>query len=105
MIQKVLSYRNTHHDPARDTVERRGAVVGVNLVGGGSLLHDERAKAIFFGEGCNNHPFEFQRQRFGISFSIFRLNIFERAEAVFLWCGGVQNEYNTMESIHNSFTQ
>jgi len=43
---------------------------------GGSLLHNERAKAIFFGGRCNNHPFEFQRQRFGFSFSIFRLNIF-----------------------------
>ena len=47
MLQKIRSYRNTHHDPARDTVERRGAVVGVHLVGG-SLLHDERAIVIYF---------------------------------------------------------
>jgi hypothetical protein len=33
MLLKIPSYRNTHHDPARDTVERRGAVVGVHLVG------------------------------------------------------------------------
>ena len=38
MLQKIRSYRNTHHDPARDTVERRGAVVGVNLVGGGPFF-------------------------------------------------------------------
>ena len=72
---------------------------------GGSLLHDERAKAIFFGGGCNNHPFEFQRQRFGFSFSIFRLNIFECAVAVVCGVGLFKNEYNTMESVHNSFTQ
>ena len=46
MLQKIPLYRNTHHDPARDTVERRGAVVGVHLVGG-SLLHDERAIVIY----------------------------------------------------------
>ena len=49
----------TRHDPARDTVEHRGAVVGVPLVGG-SLLHNELAMAIFFRGGSNNHPFGFQ---------------------------------------------
>jgi len=53
---KIGSYRNACHYPARDTVERRGEVVGVHLVGGG-LLHNERAMVIFFGGGYNNHPF------------------------------------------------
>jgi hypothetical protein len=91
MLLKIPSYRNTHHDPARDTVERRGAVVGVHLVGG-SLLQNERAKAIFFGGGSNNHLFGFQRWRLDLPFSVFCLNIFERAVVVFLWCGGVQDD-------------
>jgi hypothetical protein len=60
---------------------------------GGSLLHNERAMAIFFGGGSNNHPFGFQRRWLAPPFSIFRLNIFERVVAVFLWCGGVHNEH------------
>ena len=73
--------------------ERHGAVLGVEL-GRGALLHNERAMAIFFEGGCNNHPFECQRRRFDLPFSIFCLNIFERAVAFFLWCGGVQNEHD-----------
>ena len=29
-----------------------------------------------------------------LPFSVFCLNIFERAVVVFLWCGGVQNEHD-----------
>ncbi len=65
-------------------VERRGAVVRVEFWRG-ALLLNERAMAIFFGGGYNNHPFEFQRQRLDLPFSIFRLNIFECAVAFFLW--------------------
>ena len=85
-------------------VERRGAVLGVELWRG-TLLHNECTMAIFFGWGCNNHPIEFQRKRFEFAFCIFHLNIFEYA----LWrdfggVGGFKNEYNSMESNHNSFT-
>jgi hypothetical protein len=68
-------------------VMRRGVVAMVEFCRGGPL-HNECAVAIFFGGGCNNHPFGFQIQRLDLPFSIFCLNIFEFTVAVFLWCEG-----------------
>ena len=73
--------------------KRRGAVVRVELWGGG-LVCNECAMAIFFGGGSSNHSLGFQRQRLVLPFSIFCLNIFECALAVSLWCGGVQDEHD-----------
>jgi hypothetical protein len=56
-------------------VERRGAVLGVELWRG-TLLHNECTMAIFFGWGYNNHPIEFQRKGFEFAFCIFHLNVF-----------------------------
>ena len=68
-------------------VKRRGAVVWAEFWRG-ALLHNDCAMVIFFGGGCNNHPFGFQRQRLDLPYSIFHLSIFECAAAVFLRCGG-----------------
>ena len=85
--KKIPWNRNPRQDPARNMVKRRGAVVRVEFWRG-ALLHNECTMAIFSEGGCNNHPFGFQRQRLDLPSSIFRLNFFECAVAVFLRCGG-----------------
>ena len=102
---KIPSYRNTHHNPARDTVERRGAVVGVHLVGG---VPSSRwtCDCDLFGGRCNNHPFEFYRGSGFVSLSPFFIWIFLNAWwRFFCGVGGFKNEYNTMVSVHNSCYQ
>ena len=74
-------------------VERRIAVVRVEFWRGAFLLN-ERVMVIFFGGGYNNHPFGSQRLWLDLPFSIFCLNIFECAVAVFCGVGGFKNEHD-----------
>ena len=74
-------------------VEHCSAVVRVEFWRG-ALIQNERALAIFLRGGCNNHPFGFHRQWLDLPFSIFHLNIFEFAVAVFLRCRGFKNEHD-----------